>query len=469
MENKRYNVQDVRHVRDALPDIPDSFYDAVERSLAACRSERKERTFAGPRLKKKWLLPLVAAAVLLLGGTAVAAGMWLRDNYSPTSYMETAKEKREEQGKTIPDVEQAIESAAPKTGNYSFVMLPEFEDAQVLDDFRVKQGQPKYTEADWAWIKDIVPEVEEVLIDGRTLAFNIRLNTDHAQAFKWPDVEGQWVEALVDNISFRKEGDSMAYPIVSSGGGVNPNMGTDSWATLYTDVILDQQDVTFPTEGRVELTVEIGLRDARVDDLAPIGNVAKLFYTFSFDAAAGTEVAPAQVTERKLSGSYVLTVDDWTDPDKPRMYNRRVSLDGVVLKEEIRYRQTGVYVTYTVQSALEDWTEAMKSSLLYPNREGKWYGLYIEYRIGQEGEWLPVGHENWGKFGENTVIVPIFPSEYEKAKEQGVTLRMTEYYGTALNGTPIGEDWTMDIPSGSMTLDFDLAGQELATVQLPLP
>ena len=469
MENKQYNVQDVRHVRDALPDTPDSFYDAVERSLAACRSERKERTFAGPRLKKKWLLPLVAAAVLLLGGTAVAAGMWLRDNYSPTSYMETAKEKREEQGKTIPDVEQAIESAAPKTGNYSFVMLPEFEDAQVLDDFRVKQGQPKYTEADWAWIKDIVPEVEEVLIDGRTLAFNIRLNTDHAQAFKWPDVEGQWVDALVDNISFRREGDSMAYPIVSSGGGVNPNMGTDSWATLYTDVILDQQDVTFPSSGRVELTVEIGLRDARVEDLAPIGNVAKLFYTFSFDAAAGTEVAPAQVTERKLSGSYVLTVDDWTDPDKPRMYNRRVSLDGVVLKEEIRYRQTGVYVTYTVKEAPTDWAEAMKSSLLYPNREGKWHGLYIEYRIGQEGEWLPVGHENWGKFGENTVILPIFPSEYEKAKEQGVTLRMTEYYGTALNGTPIGEDWTMDIPSGSMTLDFDLAGQELATVELPLP
>ena len=85
MENKRYNVQDVRHVRDALPETPESFYDAVERSLAACRSERKERTFAGPRLKKKWLLPLVAAAVLLLGGTAVAAGMWLRDNYSPTS------------------------------------------------------------------------------------------------------------------------------------------------------------------------------------------------------------------------------------------------------------------------------------------------------------------------------------------------------------------------------------------------
>jgi hypothetical protein len=383
--------------------------------------------------------------------------------------MQETKEEREQKDKTIPDVEKAIESAAPKTGAYTIVMLPEFENAEEMDNWRVKMGQPKYNEADWSWVRNIQPEIAEVLIDGRTLNFNIRLNTDHAQAFKWPDVEGQWVEALVDNISFRKEGDSMAYPIVSSGGGVNPNMGTDSWATLYTDVILDQQDVNFPTEGRVELTVEIGLRDARVDDLAPIGNVAKLYYTFSFDAAAGTEVAPAVVTERKLSGSYVLTVDDWTDPDKPRMYNRRVSLDGVVLKEEIRYRQTGVYVTYTVKEAPTDWAEAMKSSLLYPNREGKWHGLFIEYRIGPEGEWLPVGHENWGKFGENTVILPIFPSEYEKARAEGVTLRLTEYCGTALNGTPIGEDWAMDIPAGSMTWNFDLAPQELGVFEIPLP
>ena len=464
MEKKmRYNV------RDTIPDTPESFYDAVERSLDSCRAQKKERSWGGLRLKKKWLIPLVAAAVLLIGGTAVAAGVWLRDNYSPTSYMETAKEKREEQGKTIPDVEQAIASAAPQSGDYYFVMLPEFKDAETLDAFRVQQGQPKYSEADWAWIKDIKPKVEEVLIDGRTLAFNIRLNTDHAKAFTWPDVEGQWVDALVDNISFRKEGDSMSYPITEGGGGINPEMGTDSWATLYTDVILDQPDVDFPRSGRVELTVEIGIRDARVDDLAPIGNVAKLYYTFSFDTAAATEVAPAKVTERKLSGSIVLTVDDWTNPDKPTYYNKRVNLDGVTLKEEIRYRQTGVYMTYTVKDAPADWTEAMKTSLLYPNREGKWHGLYIEYRIGQEGEWLPVGHENWGKFGENTVILPIFPSEYEKAKEQGVTLRLTEYCGTALNGTAIGEDWTMDIPAGSMTWNFDLAAQELLTVELPLP
>ena len=124
---------------------------------------------------------------------------------------------------------------------------------------------------------------------------------------------------------------------------------------------------------------------------------------------------------------------------------------------------------YSVDKGPADGNEALKNAILNPNREGKWYGLFIEYRIGEAGEWLPVGHENWGKFGENTVILPIFPSEYGKAKQEGVTLRLTEYYGTALNGTPISEDWTMDIPAGAMTLDFELASQEIGTFELKMP
>ena len=277
------------------------------------------------------------------------------------------------------------------------------------------------------------------------------------------------MDALVDGISFRREGEAMAHPITEGGGGINPSMVTDTSAVLYTDVILDQQGVDFPTEGRVELTVEIGLRDARVDDMALVGVVGRIYYTFSFDAAAGTAVAPSQITERKLSGSIVLTVDDWTDRDNPKLYNKRVSLDGVVLREEIHYKQTGVYVTYTVKEAPEGWTEAMKHSLLYPNREAKWYGLYVDYRLGKDGEWAASGHENHGNFGEQTVILPIFPSDYETVKKDGCTLRLTEYYGTAFNGTPIDENWELAIGSGSMTLDFDLASQELMTLEIPLP
>ena len=85
MEKKSYNV------RDTIPDTPETFYDTVERSLNSCREEKRERTWGGLRLNRRLMIPLVAALVLLIAGTAVAAGMWLRDNYSPTSYMETAR------------------------------------------------------------------------------------------------------------------------------------------------------------------------------------------------------------------------------------------------------------------------------------------------------------------------------------------------------------------------------------------
>ena len=458
MEDNKYRV------RDTVPQTPDSFYAAVERSLSACRSEKKERTWG--RLPRKLLIPLAAALVLLIAGTAVAAGVWLRDNYSPTNYMGTSKEQREEQGQTIPAVEQAIASAAPQSGDYRIVMLPEFPNAAEQDEWRVKLGQPKYNEADWAWMRNIRPEVREVLIDGRSLVANIWLNTDHGAAFdmSW-EGDGQWVEGSVDKVLYRFPGETEAHetPYGGSGGTTDYN---ETGVNLMLEVILPE-DGSFPSEGRVELTLEVGLRDDRVEDMNPIGNVGKLYYTFSFDAAAAKEASKPMVTLRPLSGSIVLTVDDWTDADKP--YNQRVSLDGVVLREEVRYKQTGVYVTYTVEKAPTDWTEAMKNSLLYPNREGKWHGLYLDYRLGREGEWLSVGHENHNNFGENTIILPIFPSDYEQVKKEGCTLRLTEYYGTGFNGQPVGEDWRYDIPFGASSMNFDLTPQELGTFEIPLP
>ena len=460
MEDNKYRV------RDTVPQTPDSFYAAVERSLSACRSEKKERTWG--RLPRKLLIPLAAALVLLIAGTAVAAGVWLRDNYSPTNYMGTSKEQREEQGQTIPAVEQAIASAAPQSGDYRIVMLPEFPNAAEQDEWRVKLGQPKYNEADWAWMRNIRPEVREVLIDGRSLVANIWLNTDHGAAFdmSW-EGDGQWVEGSVDKVLYRFPGETEAHetPYGGSGGTTDYN---ETGVNLMLEVILPE-DGSFPSEGRVELTLEVGLRDDRVEDMNPIGNVGKLYYTFSFDAAATKEASKPMVTLRPLSGSIVLTVDDWSDLDHPRLYNQRVSLDGVVLREEVRYKQTGVYVTYTVEKAPTDWTEAMKNSLLYPNREGKWHGLYLDYRLGREGEWLSVGHENHNNFGENTIILPIFPSDYEQVKKEGCTLRLTEYYGTGFNGQPIGEDWRYDIPFGASSMNFDLTPQELGTFEIPLP
>lgn len=458
MEKKmRYNV------RDTIPETPESFYDAVERSLESCRDQRRAWSWRLGRLPRRLLIPMVAAAVLLIATTAVAAGILLRDNYNPVNYLSETKAEREEQGKTIPDVEQAIASAAPESGNYTITMQPGLPDADILNGQRLAQGQPAYSEEDWGWMREIKPEILEVLYDGRAFSFSIRLHTDHGLSFNWPrEDEGQWVEALVDFGEFRRQGEEGTHDVNVSGG----ISAYDAEGVTIQGEIMEPP---FPQEGRVELTVDIGLRDARVEDMAIIGVVSRLKYTFTFDAAAAREAARPQITERKLSGSAVLTVDDWSDPNKPKMYNQRVSLDEVTLKEEVRYRQTGIYVTYTVQETPAGWTEPLTNALLYSNRTGDWHGIYIQYRIGQEGEWLDVGHENHGNFGESVVILPIFPSEYEKAKAEGVYLRLTECYGTALNGEPIAEDWKMVLGEGSMSLNFTVEPQELAVIELPLP
>ena len=242
MEKKSYRV------RDIVPETPKGFYDAVERSLAVCHTGKKERTWSVGRLPKRILIPLVAAAVLLITGTAVAAGVLLRDNYSPINYLDEPKAEREQKGEAIPDVEAAIASAAPETKAYSITMLPDLPEAELLNGYRQAQGQPAYSEADWGWMRNIKPEIREVLYDGRNCTFTVRLHTDHGMCFDWPREDaGQWVEALMDEARFRREGEDAASELLVSGGiqsfdetGVTPRRNR-----LYSNVFqtVDRPDL----------------------------------------------------------------------------------------------------------------------------------------------------------------------------------------------------------------------------------
>jgi hypothetical protein len=187
--------------------------------LAGSRKDKRENTRSMTRLPKRILIPLVAAALLLITGTAVAAGVLLRDNYSPTDYLSETKAEREEKGEAIPDVEAAIASAAPETKAYSITMLPDLPEAELLNEQRQAQGQPAYSEADWGWMRNIKPEIREVLYDGRNCTFTVRLHTDHGMRFDWPREDaGQWVEALMDEARFRREGEDAASKLLVSGG-----------------------------------------------------------------------------------------------------------------------------------------------------------------------------------------------------------------------------------------------------------
>lgn len=454
-------------------------YDSIQASAAfkqrmvrTLQNEEKtpERQRSGGFvIKKRTLAILIAAAIMVLAiGTAAAATIIGRKYYSPSNYLMQGKDDREQNEQMIPDVENAIASAKPETGSYSVVMLPEMENADELNEWRQKMGQPVYSEEDWGWIREIHPEIEEVLADGDALVFNIRMHTDHGMSFDYGS-EGQRVEAFCEEMHYTVEGDDTIRELPFGGGGTNPSSVTADGATSHTEIDLGDMDEPFPTEGIVHVTATIHIRDTRVEDMNDVGLLALMTYEFSFDASAGADAAEPIITERALSGSIILTLLG----ENGREYNERVSLDGLVLQETVNYRSTGVYVSYKVKSAPEGWTDAYTNALLNPSSDsGSLPGLFVtcapKGSTSEDGIIVP-GKPNSIPAGEYTCILPFFPSDYETVKATGYEIRLGFRCIDSFNGEPAGENWHFTFPDGASEWDFTTSLQPLAAFDLILP
>jgi hypothetical protein len=405
------------------------------------------------------------ALVLLLTGTAYAVAGWLhREDYRPGDYLDTPPQERTEES-AIPEVEQVVQNAAPRSEGCRAVMLPEMPDADTLNQWRVKMNEPKYDEAAWAWVREIKPEIQEVLYDGTTFAYTIRLNTDHADAFSQEHHGDQWLDALVEQTLYADSG---------------RKIGTVTGETSLLEESYDGQGITLYNEdslteplqgsGRVSFTAEIALQDVNVDSMAHVGLLGTVYYTFSFDLDEALKAANAdtRTAERRLSGHAVLTQEEGE-----RMWNTPVDLDGVVLAESVSFRSTGVYLSYRVKEAPADWTEQMRRALLFPtNEKGKFEGMSVSYTLGgdenvYEPNFPEVMAQADGTFAY-TVILPIFPSDYEALKQQGVTLRLTLHAVDSFNEQPVGDTWSVtEFPAEGW--DTTTSYQPLLSFPLELP
>ena len=451
-------------MRDNRPQPPRRSREQVRRTLE--RIETPPFAWLGGFVRRSpvGFAAACLALVLLLSGTAYAVASWIhRDDYKPGDYLDTPPEQRAE-ASAIPEVEQVVKDAAPQSEGVKVVMLPEMEDADTLNQWRVKMDQKKYDEADWAWVREIRPEIQEVLYDGTTFAYTIRLNTDHAAAFSQEQHGDQWLDALVEQTLYTDSG---------------RKIGSITGETGLIEETYDEQGITLHSEdslaeplqgsGRVSFIAEIAVKDVNVDDMAHIGTLGTIYYTFSFDvdgALAATN-ANAKTTERRLSGNAVLTMDYDT------MWNQPVNLDGVVLEETTSFRSTGVYLSYRVKEAPADWTTQMRRSLLDPtNEKGKFQGLSVSYTLsGDETVYEPafpeVVAQDDGTFAY-TVILPLFPSDYEALKQKGVTVRLTLHTVDSFDGEPVGEAWKQTtFPENGF--DTTTSAKPLTTFPLELP
>lgn len=402
--------------------------------------------------------------VLTLSGTAFALSNWIgREDYSPNSYLTVTGEEQNQQT-AIMDVEQVIQGADPRTEGNSVVLLPEMEDADTLNEWRVRNGQAAFAETDWGWLREIQPQVQKVLYDGTVLSYTIRLNTNHALAFSPEHVEKQWLDAFVEQTTFTDSGEEI--PSFMEETSLLEETMDEGGISLYCSASLQSP---LPEERRVSLTSKITLQDMLVDSMAHVGQIGTVYCTFSFNVCDALAAANAQkvVTDRELQGQAVLTMD------YDVMENHPVSLDGVVLEETASYRSTGVYVSYRVKKAPQDWDQRMKRSLLSPSNErGKFEGLSVAYMVGQEGEWCEPEFPQVAVLEDGTlaytVVLPVFPSDYEQVKAQGLQLRLTLHAVDSFDEEPVGDTWVQSsFPENGF--DITTRPQVLGVYSIQLP
>lgn len=405
------------------------------------------------------------AVLLLLSGTAYAVAGWLhRDDYKPGDYLDTPPQERTEES-AIPEVEQVVQNAAPRSEGCRVVMLPEMPDADTLNQWRVKMNEPKYDEAAWAWVREIKPEIQEVLYDGTTFAYTIRLTTGHAAAFSQEHHGGQWLDAFVEQTMYTDTGEKIA--TVTGETGLQEETFAEDGITLHSE---DSLNGPLTGSGRVSFTAEISIMDVNVDDMAHIGTLGTIYYTFSFDLDGALKATntDTRTAERSLSGSAVLTMDF-----DGAMWNQPVTLDGVVLEERASFRSTGVYLSYRVKEAPADWTTQMRRALLDPtNERGKFQGLSVSYTLGGDETIYEPGFPEVMVQDDGTlaytVVLPLFPSDYEALKQQGVTVRLTLHTVDSFNEVPVGETWRQTtFPEDGW--DITTRAQPLTSFPLDLP
>ncbi len=405
------------------------------------------------------------ALVLLLSGTVYAISSWVgREDYHPGDYITTPADQRTV-ASAVPEIEQMVRDAAPQSESCRFVMLPEMSDADSLNWWRVKMGQKAYDEADWAWVREIRPEIQEVLYDGTAFAYTVRLHTDHAAVFSRESHGDQYLEALVEQTLYTNSGRKIG--TVTGETGLLEETCDGQGITLYNKTSLSEP---LQGSGRVSFTAEIALQDVNVDSMAHVGQLGTVYYTFSFDLDEALKAANAdtRTAERRLTGRAVLTQEEGK-----RMWNTPVDLDGVVLEEGASFRSTGIYLSYRVKEAPADWTAWMKRCLLSPSNErGKFEGLSVSYTLGgdetvYEPSFPEVSLQDDGTFAY-TVILPLFPSDYESLKQRGVTIRLTLHAVDTFNDAPVGDTWSLtDFPEDGW--DITTSYQPLLSFPLELP
>ncbi|HAX40323.1 MAG TPA: hypothetical protein DCY10_05565 [Clostridiales bacterium] len=444
------------------------------------------KSLARKRLRKT----LVSIAACLLAivifftafpKAALAVSEFFERVFTPSRYMNEDPSTRT----AVPSIDEAIAAAAPQDGDYTITLMPDLPNAQEFVDFRAQNGYDAFSEENWGWLRDIRPEIAEVLYDGNQLIWNTNLYTtnEHVRVF----MEGFGihsgsklsVDALMDDVTYTVAGDPTVYELHVSGHGITPIFDETALASadhvvLYSDFYIDSAQ---PLPDGV-LTITQNIRVCENDAMDYGATVAIITHTFTFDTTKGnTPSAEGAETLIPLSGEVYLSLmirekDSEGQTKSWRMETRKISLDGVALKATYQYLSTGIMVHITIAEKPSDWTDSMVEGLMFMT----WQTIFGDYRSPGIANNLYVDGvllfetptpESWSN-RELAYILPIFPDQYANA--QSVVMKLSLYHYVTLCGTDQLAGEVYEVPENSdVNMEAVVEGVPLTEITVPLP
>lgn len=459
---------------------------AARRIRARVLRQAAPRKFSQSRIRKV-LVPIAACLLAILvfftafPKAAHAVSEFFGRVFTPSRYMNEDPSERT----AVPSIDEALAAAAPKDGDYSIALLPDLPNAQELIDYRARSGYAPFTVENWGWLKDIRPEIAEVLYDGNQLIWNTNLYTTNEHVREFMEGFGMHsgsklsVDALMGDVTYTIEGDPTVYPLYVSGHGITPTFDESALASL--DHVVLYSDFSLPDNQPLPnavLTITQNIRICENDAMDYGATVAIVTHTFTFDASKGnTPAADGIETMIPLSGDVYLSMsihEPGTGEDLGiwRAETKKVSLNGVKLKVIYDYLPTGITVHITVAEKPADWTEDMLGGLFMMTGQTT-FGDYRSPGIANDlyVDGVLIGEssrpESWTN-GELTYILPIFPDQYASA--QSIVMKLTLYHYVTLLGTDQLAGEVFEAPENSdVNMEALVEGTPLVDITVPIP
>ena len=444
------------------------------------------KTHSRKRIRKT-LLPTAAcllAIVLFFVASPKAAhavSAFIERLFVPGWYMNEDPSART----PIPSIDEAIAAAVPNDGTYNITLMSDLPGQQDFASFRTLNGYAPFSEDNWGWLRDIRPEIAEVLYDGNQLIWNTNLYMDNVHVREFMECYGFksgskiTVDALMGDVTYTVAGDPTVYSLQVSGHGITPvsdesTLTSADHVVLYSDFYIDPAR---PLPDGI-LTITQNIRVCENDAMSYGATVAVITHTFTFDTTKGnTPAAESAEALIPLSGEVYLSItQEETDSDGNltnwNLSTKKVSLDGVTLKATYEYLPTGITVFLSVAEKPDDWTDAMTRGLL-TSTEKSIYGNYLSpgmaadlYRNGAPADETSI--PGYWTNGELTYILPIFPEQY--ASLQSAVIKLSLYHYITLHGTNLLDGETLYLPLvNDINLESNVEGVSLIDIPIPLP